>query len=94
MSARSRLVKSNMLMMLPAFSSVEPLPRRPSLQLSSMKRRIEDWSVMGMVNIVLFRVRRNDDQRLARAVAAAASDAVGAVVTPQAPGPSSVVVGG
>src|ERR1035437_1860811 len=38
--------KENRLFRLPAFASKEKLPMRPVLQLSSMKRRIDDWSVV------------------------------------------------
>src|SRR5664280_7292 len=38
--------KLKRLFRLPAFSSKEKLPVRPVFQLSSMKRRIEDWSVV------------------------------------------------
>ena len=48
------------------------LPMRPRLQLSSMKRMIEVWSVIGVVDEVGPRERRDDQQRQARAVAAAA----------------------
>ena len=37
--------KANRLFRLPAFWSKEKLPTRPVFQLSSMNRRIEDWSV-------------------------------------------------
>src|SRR5713226_7751478 len=39
-------LKSNMLFNVPVVASVEPLPIRPRFQLSSMNRKIEDWSVI------------------------------------------------
>src|SRR6266568_5034553 len=39
-------LKSNMLFNVPAIASVEPFPIRPRSQLSSMTRKIEDWSVI------------------------------------------------
>jgi hypothetical protein len=45
LGARWLSSKSNMPLSLPDFTSVESPPMRPRLQLSSMKRRMEAWSV-------------------------------------------------